>query len=115
MRTGQGEIIKAQLQPKGPTENQIQSGIRDFLRLKGWFVIRHQAGLGSHPGLPDLQAMKNGVTWWIEVKKPGGRLSLVQQKFRDTVKATGINWMCAYSIEDVIENIPELGRLFKSC
>jgi Holliday junction resolvase len=96
----------------GPTENQIQSGIRDFLRFKGWFVIRHQQSLGSHPGLPDLQAVKGGVTWWIEVKKPGGRLSLVQEKFRDSIQAAGGNWMVAMSVEDIVAQIPELGGLF---
>ena len=97
-----------------PTENQIQSGIRDLLRLRGWFVIRNQQGMGSHPGLTDLTAIKKGVVWWIEVKKPGGTLSLVQQKFRDSVQAAGGNWAVAMSVEDVLAKIPELGGMLRS-
>ena len=36
--------------PKGPTETDIQNAIREYLRWRGWFVIRHQQGLGCHKG-----------------------------------------------------------------
>jgi hypothetical protein len=90
---------------KGPTETDILRGIRQYLQLRGWFVIRNQQNIGSHPGLTDLTAIKNGVVWWIEVKKPGGKLSKAQEKFRDNVIAAGGRWMAAYSVEDVVERL----------
>ncbi len=94
------------------TEKEIQNGIRQFLRMNGFFVIRNQQGLGSHPGMTDLTAIKDGQIYWIEVKKPGGRLSRVQQKFRDEMVSHGGNWFIATCVEDVIEKIPGLRWLF---
>ncbi|HHW41276.1 MAG TPA: hypothetical protein GXX19_09030 [Syntrophomonadaceae bacterium] len=94
------------------TEKDIQNGIRQFLRMNGFFVIRNQQGLGSHPGMTDLTAVKDGQVYWIEIKKPGGRLSRVQEKFRDSIRAAGGNWMVATSVEDVIREIPGLRGLF---
>ena len=34
-------------------ETVIQNQIRDLLRMDGWFVIRHQQGMGCHKGLSD--------------------------------------------------------------
>ena len=49
-------------------ETVIQNQIRDLLRMDGWFVIRHQQGMGCHKGLSDLTAIKEGRTIYIEVK-----------------------------------------------
>ena len=86
-------------------ESDIQATIRDYLRLTGWFVVRHQQGLGSHKGLSDLQAVKGGRVLWIEVKTPRGRLSQHQKRFREEILAAGGEYVVARSLEDVWEAI----------
>ena len=87
--------------PKGTTETEIQNAIRDFLRWRGWFVIRHQQGLGCHKGLSDLTAIKNGQTVYIEVKRPKGTQSEWQLDFQADIEAHGGLYVVARSIEDV--------------
>ena len=87
--------------PKGPTETDIQNAIREYLRWRGWFVIRHQQGLGCHKGLSDLTAIKNGRTVYIEVKAPKGKLSEWQLDFQADIEAHGGLYVVARSVEDV--------------
>lgn len=86
---------------KGLTENQIQSMIRDRLVWDGWFVIRHQQGLGSLKGLSDLSAIKNGKTVYIEVKTPRGVLSQYQEKFKADIESHGGTYIVARSVSDI--------------
>ena len=87
--------------PKGPTETDIQNAIREYLRWRGWFVIRHQQGLGCHKGLSDLTAIKNGRTVYIEVKRPKGTQSDDQLDFQADIEAHGGLYVVARSVEDV--------------
>ena len=60
---------RAAKQPPAPHEKEtaIQNRIRDFLRMHGWYVMRHQQSLGSLKGMSDLTAIKDGKTIYIEV------------------------------------------------
>ena len=64
-------------------ETIIQNEVRQLLRMDGWYVIRHQQGLGCHKGLSDLSAIKNGITIYIEIKTPRGVQSDYQKEFMD--------------------------------
>jgi len=57
--------------------------------------------LGSYPGLPDLQAVKNGQALYIEVKKPGGRQSPKQKQFQQSLESAGGTYILAKSIDDI--------------
>ena len=83
------------------SEKEIQNQIRDFLRANGYFVIRHQQGLGSLKGLSDLTAIKNGNTLYIEVKTPKGVQSKYQKEFQEAIESHGGTYILARSIEDV--------------
>lgn len=87
--------------PKGPKEIDIQNAIRDYLRWNGWFVIRHQQTLGSHKGLSDLTAVKNGQTVYIEVKTPRGNQSQDQIDFQEDIESHGGLYILARDIADV--------------
>lgn len=49
-------------------EADFQRDLISFLRAKGCFVIKHQAGPGVPAGCPDLSAYKEGFYLFIEVK-----------------------------------------------
>jgi Holliday junction resolvase len=91
--------------PKGPTETEIQNAIRDFLRWRGWFVIRHQQGLGCHKGLSDLTAIKNGRTVYIEVKNIFGKLSEKQIEFKSDIENHGGIYLVVRSIADIEDEL----------
>jgi len=83
-----------------PRESEIRAQVKEFLEWQGWFVFYHLQGLGSYPGLPDLQAVKDGRTIYIEIKRPGGRQSARQKKFQQDLEAAGGQYILVKKIED---------------
>lgn len=58
-------------------ESARQTKIKKQLEKEGWFVIKLIKT--SVNGIPDLMALKNGDTIFIEVKQPNGVLSEIQK------------------------------------
>ena len=83
------------------SETEIQNQIRKFLRLKGWYVMRHQQSLGSLKGMSDLTAIKEGNTIYIEVKTPRGVQSKYQKEFQREIELHGGTYLLAKSVEDI--------------
>jgi hypothetical protein len=94
-------IHKPRLQQ--PSETLILHNIRQVLRWHGFYVIRIQQGLGCHKGISDLIALKAGKVYFIEVKKPTGKLSEYQERFQAEVKERGCNYVVVRCVEDVKE------------
>jgi Holliday junction resolvase-like predicted endonuclease len=57
-------------------EQARQKKITNRLTAEGWFVIKLITT--NSPGIPDLIALKDGKTIFIEVKQPKGVLSEIQ-------------------------------------
>lgn len=93
-------------------ETVIQNQIRDLLRMDGWFVIRHQQGMGCHKGLSDLSAIKDGVTIYIEVKTKTGKQSDWQREFQKDIENHGGTYILARRIEDVEPYLTSIKKLF---
>lgn len=56
----------------------------------------------SNRGVADrLAVMPNGVVWFIEIKRPGGELSLLQKRFALEIQELGQKYACLWSKEDV--------------
>lgn len=89
-------------------ETVIQNSVRDYLRYRGWYVIRNQQGLGSHLGMSDLTAVKSGVVVFIEVKTDKGRLSDHQKKFQQDIAIHG----GCYEVVTCIEDAEAIDRRF---
>lgn len=58
-------------------EQQIQSKIIKNLEKEGWYVVKLITT--TKAGIPDLLCLKNGRTVFIEVKRPGGKVSELQR------------------------------------
>lgn len=88
-------------------EKRVQNKIIEYLKQlkdngKPIFYERRQAGGYSYKkGIPDLYAVYNGVHIEIEVKAPGGSLSVMQEKFRDNCQKINILWICVDSVEQL--------------
>ncbi len=85
-----------------PTENEIQSSIRQILEWRGWYVMRIQQGLGCQKGISDLIAVKNGRTVFLEIKKPTGKQSKDQLEFEADVKAHGGEYVVLRSVDEAV-------------
>ncbi len=81
-------------------ESQIQKEIVDYLQSKGYFVWKNLTegmrtsgrGRAKNPnaGMPDLCAVKNGITHYIEIKTQTGRLSENQLKWHSRAYTVGV-------------------------
>lgn len=97
-------------------EKRVQNDIVDYLNElqkcgKPVFVERRNAGGFSYKkGIPDLYAVINGIHLEIEVKRPGGSLSTMQEKFRDKCLARNILWICAEHVTHVSTMVEVLLR-----
>lgn len=90
-------------------EKQIQNDILDYLKhlkqsFEPIFYERRQAGGFSYKkGIPDIYCVYYGIHIEIEVKKPGGQLSTMQEKFRDMCETNNIKWICVDDVSQIKE------------
>jgi len=89
--------------PGQDPESVVLRQVRDYLRLRGWYVIRIQQSLGAHRGLSDLICVKEGRTVFLECKTASGKLSPDQQSFQEAIGAGGGEYVVARCLEDVME------------
>lgn len=89
------------------TETEIKKEITDYLKGIGWKVYRMHAGRiiknmhNNIPGTPDLFAVGDHFTLWIETKKPGKSPTAVQLKEMVDLSARGEHCLCAHSVDEV--------------
>lgn len=80
-------------------ESKIQTSIKNHLISKGWLVVKIlQCSLN---GWPDLQAHKDGVTVFIEVKQPGKKPTELQAYRIEQLRKRGFETIVATSKTDV--------------
>jgi hypothetical protein len=84
-------------------ETIIKHQIRDYLKLKGWFVYHNLAGLGAYKGVSDFCCTKDGVTIHAEIKKPTGTQSEYQVKFQHDLESHGGHYRILRSLKDAEE------------
>lgn len=75
---------------------RVNSGRAGSVSYNRWGVY----GIWRSGGVPDLIAvMPEGEVWFIEVKRRGGRLSRLQEAFREALRIRGGRWMSADEAE----------------
>ena len=57
----------------------------------------------SHRGVSDRVVCLQGQTWFVELKRPGGRLSPLQRVFAAEMERLGQRYACLSSREEVDE------------
>ena len=57
----------------------------------------------SHRGVSDRIVCLQGQTWFVELKRPGGRLSPLQRVFAAEMERLGQRYACLSSREEVDE------------
>lgn len=99
------------------SERAIEKQIVDAMTAHGWLILRTNVFAGAviqrqgsvEPGIPDLMARRqlHNTRWWqirwIEVKRPGGRLSAAQEKWRRDHPDESVRIAtCLEDIEDLL-------------
>ena len=99
-------------------EKTVENQIKRYLdRLGVWYMKVH-GSMYQKAGVPDIIACINGHFVGIEVKRPGGKVSALQQLQIDEINRNGGCAFVAYSVEDVQRKIAELQhalQLSKRC
>ena len=80
-------------------ESSIQTAISKAFTENGWFVVKIM--MASKNGIPDLMAIKNGRTIFIEVKNEIGKLSKIQEYRIKEMQQHGAEVIVARSKEEI--------------
>lgn len=80
-------------------ESEVQTKIKKRLEKSGWLVIKLiQTTLN---GIPDLLALRDNEAVFIEVKRPGGKVSPLQTYRIKELKNKQFQVIIAYSPQDI--------------
>ncbi len=88
---------------KTRTEKSILTDIRRVLESRGYVVIKIHGGPMQPVGVPDLLAMKDGRANWVEVKRPGGMTTKIQDHVAARLRGAGCTVIVARCVDDVKE------------
>jgi len=80
-------------------ESIIQSKIIKYLESLDWYVVKIIQT--NKNGWPDLQAHKNGVTIFIEVKSENGKVSELQKYRHKQLTDAGFKVLLIYSLNQL--------------
>lgn len=87
---------------KKQNETSLKSVVKDYLKLKGITCYPIMQGLGSYPGLPDMQMHFEGKIIHLEMKTPTGKLSERQLAFQEQCALDNVPYFVIRSLEDII-------------
>jgi len=91
------------------TEAAITKQILAYLKAEGWYTWKVHGGPLQKSGMPDIMTVKDGRTMWLEVKRPGGRITRLQFYRMEELREAGHEGWFVKSLEecqDVIEVKP---------
>ena len=82
------------------TEKEIEQYFCKRVRELGGFAYKFRSV--AQRGVADrIACLPNGETWFVELKKPGGRLSALQEVFAEQMAATQQNYDVLWSKDSV--------------
>jgi hypothetical protein len=82
------------------TEKEIETYFAKRVKALGGFAYKFRSV--SQRGVADrIACLPNGQAWFVELKKPGGRLSALQRVFAEEMDVTNQHYAVLWSKEDV--------------
>jgi Holliday junction resolvase len=82
-------------------EKHIENQIKRYLDQLGVWYLKVHGSMYQKSGVPDILCCLDGRFVGIEVKRPGGIVSSLQQFNIDEIHTSGGVAFVAYSVEDV--------------
>lgn len=93
-----------------PLESRIVKTIRSHLEARGWLTWKNHGGSHSgNAGIPDVMAVRDGRLLAIEVKRPGGNPTLLQERWLAKLRGKGAVAIVATGWVDVESQLVEQG------
>ena len=106
----------------GLSESQIQKMIINYLNIQGWITIRQNSAAtvvddrfiraysidhktlpsATSSGMPDIQALRNGRTLFIECKTAKGKTTANQDRIHELLRKQDFEVLIARDLDDVI-------------
>ena len=87
-------------------EKDITNAILKYLKsLNNCFAFKEHGGMYGTAGIPDIICCLNGRFIGIEVKRPGGKVSKLQEVTMKKINTAGGIAFVAYSVDDVHKTI----------
>jgi Holliday junction resolvase len=84
-------------------ESVIQSQVIKYLEKIGWYVVKIIQT--NKNGWPDLQAHKDGITIFVEVKSEKGKVSQLQQYRHKQLSNAGFKVLVIYSLKQITNEL----------
>lgn len=82
-------------------ERDIEAYFRRRVEAEGGLALKFVSP--SHRGVSDRIVCFPGSTWFVELKRPGGRLSPLQRVFAAEMARLGQNYTCLSNKEEIDE------------
>jgi len=89
------------------TENDVKSQVKQLLAIKNIFNYHLLQGMGAYKGVPDRVLHYKGRVIYLEIKKPGGKMSPHQIVFMMQCMEEDIPYWC-------IDDIAKLDELLEA-
>jgi hypothetical protein len=90
-------------------------GVFAFHPANGGWRSRIEAailrGLGVRAGVPDVIAVRDGRTYALEIKSPGGRLTPAQNVAHAALRTAGASVVTSYGLDDAVAQLERWGLL----
>ncbi len=91
---------------RGMLERDVEVYFRKAVEAVGGVAFKFVSP--SHRGVSDRIVCLPGQTWFVELKRPGGRLMPLQRTFAEEMKRLGQLYACLSSKEEVDQWIQNL-------
>ena len=126
-RTGGLMVTTLRRQPRitGPSEDQIQRAVADYLRLRGvrglvwWHTPNGELrrpgiggrlkAYGARAGMPDVMLIHKGRTYALELKTEQGRVSGAQRAVHEDLKEAGAEVWVAFGLDAALGQLKKWG------
>ena len=82
-------------------ERDVEAYFRKAVEARGGVAFKFVSP--SHRGVSDRIVCLQGQTWFVELKRPGGRLSPLQRVFAAEMERLGQRYACLSSREEIDE------------
>ncbi len=87
-----------------PNEKEVTIQIKNYLKLRRIFFFKHWGGPMGSKGIPDIiGVLPGGRGLFIEIKKPGGKLTPDQERFLENATEAGALSFVATDLKDLVE------------
>lgn len=97
---------KAHRKRKKQPESYVKDACIKYLHLQGWHTqVNYNGYQGATPGRPDLQALKKGVTIYIETKAGKNGLSPSQKDYCAEILGYGAIVIVVKSLEEFMKDL----------